>query len=134
MPLTPRTPRVDQGNPQLLEWFSSRPSRVPLLSTKAEVLKLFDTLKRHTHMLLCEDLRILNFRLENWALGQVRSTLMMWTCHNVTGGAAAAAGGKRVRASSRLRRHMPGKDGNAAADAKAATERIKTNPQVGRES
>ena len=49
----------------------------------------------------------------------------------MTGGAAAAAVGKRVRASSRLRRHMPGKGGDAVADAKAATERIKTNPQVG---
>lgn len=49
----------------------------------------------------------------------------------MTGGAADVAGAKRVRPSSRLRRHMPGKSTDAAADAKTATERIKTNPQVG---
>ena len=44
VPLTPRTPRGDKGNAQLVEWLSPRPF-------EAEVSKLSDTL-RTTHMLL----------------------------------------------------------------------------------
>ncbi|EIE21988.1 hypothetical protein COCSUDRAFT_53920 [Coccomyxa subellipsoidea C-169] len=48
------------------------------------------------------------------------------------GGSAPGSVGKRVRdrASSRLRRHMPGKGGGALADAATPAERIKPNPQV----